>query len=244
MLNSLPQGGSAVVIGAGGAIGAALARACSASNRFSRVYGFSRRAAPPLAGVSAGYLDLEIETSIAAAAAVVNSGPPPRLVILATGVLHGPGFAPEKTIRAMDGAAMLKVLAVNTVGPALVAKHFTPLMPREGKAAFAALSARVGSIGDNRLGGWHSYRASKAALHMLIRTLSIEMARTRPETVCLSLHPGTVASGLSAPFQANVAPAQLFRPEFAAERLLAVVDARSPGDTGGAYDWDNQPIAW
>jgi NAD(P)-dependent dehydrogenase (short-subunit alcohol dehydrogenase family) len=244
MLDSLPGGGSAVVIGAGGAIGAALAAACSASHRFAKVYGFSRRVTPGVAGVSAGYLDLEIEASIAAAAAVVSAGPPPRLLVIATGILHGPGFGPEKSIRAMDGATMLKVLAVNTVGPALVAKHFTPLIPREGKAVFAALSARVGSIGDNRLGGWHSYRTSKAALHMLIRTLSIELERSRPGTVCLSLHPGTVESGLSAPFQANVRPERLFQPEFAAGRLLAVMDARQPGDSGGAYDWDNQPIAW
>jgi NAD(P)-dependent dehydrogenase (short-subunit alcohol dehydrogenase family) len=109
---------------------------------------------------------------------------------------------------------------------------------------FAALSARVGSIGDNRLGGWHSYRASKAALHMLVKTLSIELERGRPEAVCLSLHPGTVESGLSAPFRGNVRPEQLFRPEFAAERLLSVIEAREAKDTGGAFDWDNQPIAW
>jgi len=244
MLDSLPEGGSAVVVGVSGAIGAALAAGCVASGRFEVVHGFSRRQAPALDGVVAGRLDLEDEASITQAAAQVGARPPPRLVILATGVLHGPGFSPEKSIRTLDGGAMLKVLAVNTVGPALVAKHFAPLMPRQGKAVFAALSARVGSIGDNRLGGWHSYRASKAALHMLVKTLSIELARSRPDAVCLSLHPGTVASGLSAPFRGNVPPEKLFRPDFSAERLLSVIDARQAPDTGGAFDWDNQPIAW
>ncbi len=115
-------------------------------------------------------------------------------------------------------------MRVNAIGPALVAKHLLPLLPRDGRSVFAALSARVGSIGDNRLGGWHGYRASKAALNMLLRCLHVELVRTRPEALCVGLHPGTVDTPLSRPFQRGVPEGRLFTPEDAAARLLAVLD--------------------
>ncbi len=230
-LESFPADGCAVVVGAGGGIGGALADALAASGRFGAVHRLARRD-----------LDLEDEASIVAAAARLDS--PPRLVIVATGLLHGQGVAPEKALRAVDPAALMKSYAVNAVGPALVAKHFTPLFPRTGKATFAALSARVGSLGDNRLGGWHGYRASKAALNMLLRNVAIELARTRPEAVCLALHPGTVDTGLSAPFQAGVPDARLFTPAFSAERLLEVIDRRGPADSGRVFDWADKPVPW
>ena len=127
-------------------------------------------------------------------------------------------------------------------GPALVARHFLPLLPRDRRAVFAALSARVGSIGDNRLGGWHSYRASKAALNMILRNLAIELARTHPQAVVAGLHPGTVDTGLSEPFQKGVKPEKLFTAESSAERLLAVMDALTPADCGRVFAWDGQPI--
>ena len=230
-LQSFPADGCAVVVGAGGGIGGALAEALAASGRFTTVHALRRTD-----------LDLEDETSIAAAAARLNA--PPRLVIVATGLLHGQGVAPEKALRALDPAALLKSYAINAVGPALVAKHFTPLFPRAGKATFAALSARVGSLGDNRLGGWHGYRASKAALNMLLRNVAIELARTRPQAVCLALHPGTVDTGLSAPFQAAVPGERLFTPAFSAERLLEVIDRRGPEDSGRVFDWADEPVPW
>lgn len=230
-LTSFPADGCAVVVGAGGGIGGALADALTASGRFTAVHALRR-----------GDLDLEDEASIAAAAGRLEQ--PPRLVIVATGLLHGQGVTPEKALRAVDPAALLKSYAINAVGPALVAKHFTPLFPRTGKAAFAALSARVGSLGDNRLGGWHGYRASKAALNMLLRNVAIELARTRPEAVCLALHPGTVDTGLSAPFQAAVPGERLFTPAFSAGRLLDVIDRRGPEDSGGVFDWSNKPVPW
>jgi NAD(P)-dependent dehydrogenase (short-subunit alcohol dehydrogenase family) len=128
------------------------------------------------------------------------------------------------------------------VGPALVAKHFLPLLPRQGRSVFAALSARVGSIGDNRLGGWHSYRASKAALNMLIKNASIELARTRPDAVIVGLHPGTVDTGLSKPFQRGVAHNKLFTPEYCAERLIAVTDGLTRDDTGHVFAWDGARV--
>lgn len=212
-------------------MGGALAEALTVSGRFTAVHALRR-----------GDLDLEDEGSIAAAAGRLEQ--PPRLVIVATGLLHGQGVTPEKALRAVDPVALLKSYAVNAVGPVLVAKHFTPLFPRAGKAVFAALSARVGSLGDNRLGGWHGYRASKAALNMLLRNVAIELARARPEAVCLALHPGTVDTGLSAPFQGAVPGERLFTPAFSAGRLLEVIDRRGAEDSGGVFDWSDKSVPW
>ena len=154
---------AAAVIGASGGIGAAMVRRLEASGRFAVVHALSR---------SGTELDLADEASIVAAAARVGQGPAPTLVFIATGVLHH-GFEPERSWRALQADHLLRDFRVNAVGPALVARHFLPLLPRDRRAVFAALSARVGSIGDNRLGGWHSYRASKAALNILLRNLAI-----------------------------------------------------------------------
>lgn len=243
-LTSLPAGGVAVIIGAGGAIGGALAGAAAGSGRFSAVLGLSRGGGDPGPGVRGGRIDIEDEASIARAAASLADGPPLRLLIIATGILHGEDFGPEKALRALDPAVMARLFAINTIGPALVLKHFTPLLAKQGKAVVAALSARVGSLGDNRLGGWHSYRASKAALNMILRNAAIELARGRPEAVCLALHPGTVDSPLSQPFQAGVATGGLFSPGQSAAHLLAVIDARGPADSGQAFAWDNSPVPW
>ena len=186
-------------------------------------------------GALAGRAEVTDEASLAAAAAALPA--PPRLVIVATGVLHGDGFAPERTLRQVDAGAMAHVLQVNSIGPALAAKHFLPLMPRQGRSLFAALSARVGSIGDNRLGGWMSYRASKAALNQLIRCFAIEMARTHRDAVVVGLHPGTVDTPLSRPFQANVPEGKLFGPDFSAAALLDVLDRLTPQESGGCFDW-------
>ena len=223
---------SAVVIGASGGIGAALAHRLEASGRFTVVHALSR---------SGTGIDLEDEASIAAAAAGVAEGPAPALVFVATGVLHH-GFEPERSWRALDADHLLRDYRINAVGPALVAKHFLPLLPRDRRAVFAALSARVGSIGDNRLGGWHSYRASKAALNMILRNLAVEMGRTHPQAVITGLHPGTVDTGLSAPFQKGVKPEKLFTADHSAERLLAVIDGLTAADSGGVFGWDSERI--
>lgn len=223
---------TAVVIGASGGIGAAVTRRLEASGRFAVVQALSR---------SVTGLDLEDEASIAAAAARVGEGPPPTLVFVATGVLHH-GFEPERGFRALNPDQMLRDYRINTVGPALVAKHFLPLTPRDQRVVFAALSARVGSIGDNRLGGWHSYRASKAALNMVLRTLAIELGRTHPQGVVAGLHPGTVDTALSQPFQRGVRPERLFTADHSAERLMAVIDGLIPADSGGVFAWDGARI--
>lgn len=224
---------AAVVIGATGGIGAALVDRIRAAGDHAVVHAFSR----------ATGLDLEGEASIVAMAASVAEGPPPTLVIVASGVLHD-GFEPERSYRAMTAEHMLRDYRVNAVGPALVAKHLLPLLPRDRGATFAALSARVGSIGDNRLGGWHAYRASKAALNMVLRNLSIELARTHPLAVIAGLHPGTVDTDLSSPFQRGVAPDRLFSADRSAEALLAVLSGLAPKDSGGVFAWDGTPIPY
>jgi NAD(P)-dependent dehydrogenase (short-subunit alcohol dehydrogenase family) len=223
---------SAVVIGASGGIGAAVTERLRASGRFAVVHALSR---------SGTGLDLEDEASIAAAAARVADGPAPTLIFVATGVLHA-GHDPERTYKSLSAEHLLRDYRINAVGPALVAKHFLSLLPRDRRAVFAALSARVGSIGDNRLGGWHAYRASKAALNMILRNLAVELARTHPQGVVAGLHPGTVETPLSAPFRKGVAPEKLFTPDVSAGRLLAVLDGLTPTDSGGVFAWDGARV--
>jgi len=176
MTAEFPGGGLAVVIGATGGIGGAFATALTADPRFASVVALSRSGAPAL--------DLTDEASVKAAAAHVAALGVVRLIVDATGVLSAPGLEPEKSWRTIDPAAMARSFAINAIGPALLMKHFLPLAPREGKFVFATLSAKVGSIGDNHLGGWYSYRASKAALNQLVRTAAIELKRGRPEAIC------------------------------------------------------------
>ena len=186
--------------------------------------------------------DLTAEDSIADAAAKVASlAVPLRFIVVATGLLHDHGVRPEKTWRQLGAEGLTRVFAVNTIGPALVAKHFLPLLPREGKSVFAALSAKVGSIGDNNLGGWYGYRASKAALNQVVRTAAIELARTRPEAICVSLHPGTVESELSAPFSSGH---NVVTPTFAAARMLKVIDGLRPSQSGLLIDHSGLTLPW
>lgn len=227
----------AVVIGATGGIGAALADAIEEEGAFDRVWRLGRS----LGGDA--HLDLTDEASVAAAAARVAGGPAPTLVMVATGLLHRPGRGPEKTMAELDPAWLAELFAVNAIGPALAAKHFLPLMPRTGRCVFAMLSARVGSIADNRLGGWYGYRASKAALNQLVRTLAVEEKRRNDRSIVVALHPGTVETALSGPFQANVRADQLFAPGRAAVQLLDVVDGLKAPDSGRHFAWDGSEIA-
>lgn len=234
---------AAVVVGASGGIGKALAVAIARSGRFSAVHGFSRSGAAMPEGVVPGRLDVTDEDGIRDAAERLAAGPPLGLVIVASGLLHRPGLAPEKTWRDLDAERLAESFRVNATGPALVAKHLLPLLPRRGRSVFAALSARVGSIADNRLGGWYGYRASKAALNQILRTLAIELGRTRPDAICLGLHPGTVATELSRPFRAGVEGEKLFTPERAAAQLLAVIDGATIAESGQVLAWNGSIVA-
>lgn len=224
----------AVVIGASGGIGGAIADALEeegvAVTRFARSM------------TGDAHLDLEDEASIAAAAARIAKGPAPDLVIVATGLLHDGERGPEKAIDQLDHAWLGRNFAVNAIGPALVAKHLLPIMPRTGKTLFAALSARVGSISDNRMGGWYGYRASKAALNQFIRTLAVEHKRRNDRSIIVALHPGTVDTALSKPFQGNVRPGGLFAPDRAAVQLLDVIDGLKAPDSGKLFDWEGKEV--
>lgn len=225
----------AVVIGASGGIGAALVAAIEEEG--TPVLGFARSFAGDR------HIDLEDEATIAAAAARVAQGPAPTLVIVATGLLHDGERGPEKALRDLDPAWLARNFAVNAIGPALVARHLLPLMPRGQRTVFAALSARVGSIADNRQGGWYGYRASKAALHQFVRTIAIEDKRRNDRGIVVALHPGTVDTALSKPFQGNVQPGQLFDAARAAVQLLDVLDGLKPPDSGRIFAWDGAEIA-
>ena len=226
---------SAVIIGATGGIGGAIADALELSQDYKRVWRFSRT------GGDAS-LDLTDEASIAAAAMVASDGPPPGLIVVATGLLHHPDRGPEKALKELDAAWMARNFAINTIGPALIAKHFARLLPADHRSVMAFLSARVGSISDNQLGGWYGYRASKAALNMLVRTLSVELGRTKKQTICVALHPGTVDTGLSKPFQRNVVAGKLFSPQQSAGHLIAVISGLNQSDSGKLFAWDGQEI--
>lgn len=218
----------ALVIGASGGIGSALAAALTA--RGYAVTGLSR---------SGDGLDVCDEPSVARVLGGLAG--PYAMVLVATGALAPPGQGPEKSLRALDPAQIGAQFALNSAGPALVLKHALRLMPRDGRSVFAALSARVGSIGDNGLGGWYSYRASKAALNQLIHTGAIEVARTHRQAICVTLHPGTVDTGFGAEFHRGM---QTVTPDEAAANLLRVIDGLTPADTGGFFDWSGARVPW
>jgi NAD(P)-dependent dehydrogenase (short-subunit alcohol dehydrogenase family) len=225
---------NAVIVGASGGIGAAIADALEAEWGEGSVARLSRQA---------GTIDLKQEASIAGAADDLRArGFVPQMVIVAAGLLHNDTRGPEKSIRDLDADWMIENYHINAVGPALVAKHFLPIMPRGERCIFAALSARVGSISDNRVGGWHGYRASKAALNMLIRNLSIEWQRRNPQVVITGIHPGTVNTALSAPFGGGADAPGRFTPATSAAQMLSVLDGLSPDQSGQLFAYDGKPI--
>ncbi len=224
----------AVVAGANGGIGKAIADGLEARGGYGAVLRLSRQSSPPL--------DLLDEASIAAAATHVKTLGVLRLFVDATGFLHGDGIAPEKAMKQMTPDAFARAFAVNATGPALLMKHFLPGLPREGRALFATLSAKVGSIGDNALGGWHAYRASKAALNQIVKTVSIELKRTHPHAIVVALHPGTVDTALSRPFARN--GLKVRPPETAAAELLGTLDTLGPQDSGTFVSYDGSRLPW
>lgn len=232
-MQSLPNSYRALVIGATGAIGAAMLAHLRADPRCGEALGLARNTSPAI--------DFDDEASVARAAAQVGAGGPLHLVINAAGMLHGPQGLPEKRLGQLNYAQMEATFRTNTFGPGLVLAHFAPLLARRERSVLAVLSAKVGSIGDNRLGGWYSYRASKAALNMLLKTASIEVARTHPQAVLVALHPGTVTSALSAPFNG----AEIGRDAAqAAADMLGVLDGLGVEQTGSFHAYSGQNLPW
>ncbi len=230
------------IIGASGAIGNAFIDHLSQQTE-SNIYAFSRSdKTSSQNNVKSGHIDFSDEQTIIDAANSIPDDINLDLTIVASGILHGEGFGPEKSMRDLDPEIMHKVFHDNTFGPMLVAKHFLPKIHKDEQSIFAALSARVSSISDNYLGGWYSYRASKTALNMMIKTASIEMARRYKKSIIVGIHPGTVDSDLSEPFQSNVEEGKLFTPEFSTGKMLEVLNGLEPEDTGKLFAWDGKEI--
>ena len=231
-MHSLPDQFHALVIGASGTIGAAFVDLLSSSPRCASVLGLHRHSSPRL--------DFTDENSVAEAAHALGSGRRFHLIINAAGLLHNDDFMPEKRLADLNYTQMQATFQANTFGPALVIRHFATLLAGE-RAIMALLSAKVGSIGDNRLGGWYSYRASKAALNMMVKTAAIEVARNQKNSVLVALHPGTVSSRLSHPFGGDT----VGRPaRDAAADMLQVLDALTPADSGTFRSYNGTTLPW
>ena len=218
----------ALIIGASGGIGSAVAQSLAA--RGVAVIGLSR---------SGDGLDVTDEASVKAVLGRLDGAF--DLIFVATGALEIGTARPEKALKQVAPQAMMDQFLLNCVGPSLVLKHAVRLLPREGRAVFAALSARVGSIGDNGFGGWYSYRTAKAALNQMIHTAAIELARSHREAVCVALHPGTVATPFTEKYLGRHPSV---RPEEAAQNLLSVIDGLGPGDSGQFFDWQGKRVPW
>lgn len=231
MMSSLSTGYRALVLGASGGIGMALASCLAEDGNCEKLVRLSRR--------EDGF-DVTDETAVRRAAEALG-GQDFDLIICATGALTIGGVGPEKSIRQISQDAMMAQFAVNAVGPALVLKHFAPLLARRRRSLFAFLSARVGSIGDNRLGGWISYRSSKAALNQIVRTAAIEVSRTHPLSTIVAMHPGTVMTRLSDPFASGH---QRMAPDEATIQMLRMLDDLKPDDTGKFFAYDGTTIPW
>jgi NAD(P)-dependent dehydrogenase (short-subunit alcohol dehydrogenase family) len=232
---------TALVIGGTGGLGAALVAALQQDTRYTQVLSLSRSHAP--AGTPA--LDYADEATLLASAQWVAAqclDAPLRTVVVATGYLHTDGTGPERSLAQLDAPYLQRVMLVNAIGPALVAKHFAPLLPRDRVTRLAMISAKVGSIGDNALGGWYGYRASKAALNQIVKTVAIDMARRSKLSICVALHPGTVATALSDPFSKT--GLNVRSPAVAAAELLQVIHALQPAQTGGFFDYRGNTLPW
>ncbi len=249
---------NALIMGASSGIGHAMAERLAADPFIETLVLCSRRArssAPLLAlqsqlaaaGKQCLLLDVDItdEASLSAMTDHLKKGAQAiDLIVNTAGLLHSKDVSPEKALEHVSLSSMQRVFAVNAFGPILLAQALMPWLKARRPVVFASLSARVGSITDNRLGGWYSYRASKAAQNQLLKTLAIELARRNPEAVVLALHPGTTDTDLSRPFQANVAQEKLFTPTFVAEQLLQQIMQVTAEDTGSFIAWNGQRIAW
>ena len=225
--------GAAVILGASGGIGEALADQVVKRGRHQIVHRFGR---------AQGDFDFARPDTLGALAKLVRAGPAPTLILIATGLLSEGGHQPERSLKTLEEGWLMRQFAINALGPALALKALLPLMPRDERTVCGVLSAKVGSISDNRLGGWYGYRASKAALNQIVRTASVELARTHPQSVCVTLHPGTVRTELSAPFTSRREPDDLFAPADSAAELLTVLDGLTPADSGRLWGWDGREI--
>lgn len=245
MLENFENGLNVAVFGSHGGIGEAFVNHLAKEDKVSKIYSFSRSETSFNDDkIIESHIDIEDENSIEGASEKINPEDRLDIIIIATGLLHNEEMQPEKSLRDLNKDNFLRSYAVNAIGPALIAKHFIPLLNKDRKSVFTAISARVSSISDNYLGGWYSYRASKTALNQIIKTISIEVARRNKQACIFGLHPGTVDTKLSEPFKTNVAEGKLFTPEFSAESLLKVVDERTTKDNGKLFAWNGEEVPY
>ena len=232
------------VIGSSGAIGNAISKILQNNESIETVYNFSRSTSIKSSKKEKNFfIDIENEDSIKRSVKNIPENIKFDLVFVATGILHdNEDIYPEKSIRDISEVKLKKVLMVNTIGPTLVGKYFIPFLDKNKKNVFAFLSARVGSISDNKIGGWYSYRASKTALNQIIKNFSIEVKRSNPNSIFVGLQPGTVKSNLSKPFEKNVNSSNLFSPEYSAKKLLKVINDLTLKDTGKFFAWNGEEI--
>jgi NAD(P)-dependent dehydrogenase (short-subunit alcohol dehydrogenase family) len=231
------------IIGSSGALGSAFTERVSELYPNAAVHAFSRQDPHiQLRGVNYHCMDYQEEDAIEAAAASATSGKPLDMVIIATGLLHEENMRPEKSLRELSARKFQRLFEVNTVIPALIAKHFLPRLNTDTTSFFSFLSARAGSISDNQMGGWYAYRAAKAALNMVIKNAAIEISRRNKKAVIVGLYPGMVDSELSKPFQRGVPAEKIFSPSFAAQKLMSVMASLTPEQSGRFFDWDGQEV--
>jgi NAD(P)-dependent dehydrogenase (short-subunit alcohol dehydrogenase family) len=232
-----------VIIGGSGAIGRAFTLQLAISYPNTTIHVFSRhQQEKALLNVKYHTIDYQDETSIEKSALVASREAQLDMVIVATGILHDGELMPEKSLKGLSAEKFHRLFEINTIVPALVAKHFIPKLNREKRSVFAALSARVGSISDNQLGGWYAYRASKAALNMIIKNAAIEISRRNKKAIIVGLHPGTVDSNLSKPFQGNVPDGKLFTPKYSVQKLLVILTTLTSKQSGKCFAWDGKEI--
>ena len=240
-LSSFSEELNVAIIGSSGGIGSAFVKALTTSPKVETIFEIGRTKPDKIGNKSVLLLaDILNEESVIAAAAAIKA--PLDMVIVTTGLLYDEETTPEKTWRQFSVEDAEKIFRVNAFGPMLIAKHFLAKLNSEQKSIFAALSAKVGSISDNELGGWYTYRSSKAALNQYIKCSAIELGRKNKNAICVGLHPGTVATDLSAPFQANVQPGKLFDRDKAATQLLSVLNDLKFTDSGNLMSWDGSTI--
>lgn len=239
----------ALVVGAGRGIGLGFVRHLLAKPEM-QVYATHRSPSPELQALAGDRLrcltmDITDEAQISAAIATIQAETPAlHTVINCVGLLHDGPLQPEKSLRHLNAEQLSRYFQINSIGPVLLAKHLQPLLKHSDRALFATLSAKLASIGDNQLGGWYGYRASKTALNMFMHTVAVEFRRTCPRAIVVTLHPGTTDTELSAPFQGNVPPEKLFSVDRTVTQLLAVLDQLTPSDSGGFFSWDGSRLPW
>ena len=241
---------TALIVGAGQGIGLEFVRQFLKGDRADRVYATYRTPSPELFAIADRRLhclqmDITEESQIASVMQTIQTETTTlHTVINCVGLLHDGAMQPEKSLRHLNAEQLLRYFQVNSVGAVMLAKHVQPLFKHRYRAIFATISAKVGSIGDNELGGWYGYRASKAALNMFMRTVAIEYRRTCPSTIVVTLHPGTTDTQLSRPFQRNVAPEKLFSVDRTVQQLLSVLDQLKQADSGEFFSWDGSRLPW